>query len=144
MSRRFGLFVGAFVTLFTGGIIYLLWRSESLLMFRWVEAAGMDVMMTRARGTVQQAVVLPEWARMSLPTALWSYSLGACLGAIWFDSTRFLEGIFTVLFVGLGVAEVAQIIVGVPGTYTSLDLGLNSAAILAAMTQSGLFNNERD
>src|SRR6478736_3226330 len=55
-----------------GGCIYVLWRSNSLFVFRWFEIAGLHPVIQRARlFTACARPHLPTWFIYSLPDATW-------------------------------------------------------------------------
>jgi hypothetical protein len=72
-----------------GGCIYLLWRSTSLVMFRWFNAAGLMPGIEPARSlAVCMRSHLPDWFVYSVPDAAW-VSCGVLLfAAIWAGSFR--------------------------------------------------------
>lgn len=72
------------IPLFLGGTIYLLFRSEHLLMFRWVESIGMYDLLSQMRlsaGFLRHE--LPDWVIFSFPNSLWFYSLLSFVHWIW-------------------------------------------------------------
>lgn len=122
--------IGAVLALAVGGAIYLLWRNDSLVMFQWAEAIGILSFIHSARAKVEAlGTIPPTWVLLSLPTALWSYSLGASLGCIWLGYRPALIGTY-LLVVFLGpVGELGQLTTLIPGTFSAPDLVLNVGAI---------------
>jgi hypothetical protein len=67
-----------------GAVIYILWRSKNLFVFRWLEMAGLAQIVTAAReyGFFYRSSI-PQIVLYSLPDALWVYSYTAALALIW-------------------------------------------------------------
>jgi len=64
--------IQAFVPVFLGTFVYLAWREDVLLLFRWVEVFGLNGLLTALRvHTMPMAAELPTWFRFSLPDGLW-------------------------------------------------------------------------
>ena len=115
--RKFALHI-VFPTL-VGTTIYLLFRTPSLLAFRWVEAIGVDgpVMVLRK---CTSDVQLPAWILYSLPDGIWVYATTAWMLIIW-------RGAISWPWVSIGVllaiaSELGQTVGVVRGTYQSLDI----------------------
>lgn len=127
-----------------GGLIYILWRPDSLTMFSWLSALGLDrpVGFMRALAATYFGI-LPGWVYLSLPQALWV--LSGCLGvhSIWRDIRRREEQSWmtAVLLVALG-AELGQAIGFIEGVYDSVDLALVLVAFCAAQA-TALATTER-
>jgi len=122
------------VPLLLGGMVYVLFRRESLLMFRWFEALGLgrSVAWLRAQaGTAGER--LPRCAVMSLPAALWLYSLTAWVRIVWRKSGG--NGLRVWLLVALAMgagSEAAQLLGALPGCFDPVDLALYLFAFLSA------------
>lgn len=128
------LLVASAISMLSGGLLYVLYRPPSLLMFRWFDALGLDPSVERLRAIAAQQPQPPAWAIGSLPHALWLLSGLLLLAWIWRGS----DGITPLLWIGLLVAfaaggEIGQWLGVVPGTFDPLDLALMSAACLAAL-----------
>ena len=95
-----------------GAGIYLGWRSNDLLVFRWIDAVGLSDWIYRPQGT------LPEVVLYSLPDGCWVYATTSWMLIIW---GRVVAWVYVGLILAVG-AEVGQWAGFVPGTYDSLDM----------------------
>jgi len=76
-------------SLFCGGAIYLLWRSPTLPMFRWVDLLGLTAIVSPVRAAFWgYRPHVPNLVLYSLPDALWLISLLILLDRIWVGSPR--------------------------------------------------------
>ena len=117
-----GLHVAA--PLVFGGLMYLLWRSPSLLMFSWIEHLGITPYIQALRaGTATLILSIPKWIVMSLPGGLWNYSLVSFTGWVWRDEACPERLVWLLTASALGpLSEVGQAMGLVPGTFDSIDL----------------------
>ena len=105
-----------------GGLIYILFRSEELLMFTWFKTAGVYNSIIEIRD-YSNTIYLPNWIIHSLPDGIWIYSLTSFMILIWGPKIDGMQSIW--LFIGpiLGIgAELGQYLKIVPGTYDMIDL----------------------
>src|SRR5882672_6551915 len=67
-----------------GGAVYLLWRADSLRLFSWLDALGLNKLIQELRSAAYPIRThLPVWTIFSVPAGLWMYSLVAGLRVIW-------------------------------------------------------------
>jgi len=123
--------------LLLGGLEYVLWRPQRLLMFDWFAAVGLGALISAAReGAEPIASFLPDWTLFSLPNALWTYAVTAAMCLLWQTVGHSVVKAFFVIIapatLSIG-AEVGQAFELVPGRFDSVDLSLAIAAIAAAM-----------
>jgi hypothetical protein len=121
-----------------GGLIYLAWRSPTLLMFRWLDLAGLSVQ--PLRNAVGSFAPDSPMIAFSLPTALWAYAVVSFFCLVWYP----LQGVFARAWIGIGCAvaigsEVAQAVQFIPGTFERVDLLTVSAAVCVALWRHGRF-----
>lgn len=121
------------VPLVIGAAIYLLWRERNLLMFAWVDAAGLGPGLDAARSaTASFGARLPAWVRYSLPNGLWIFALNAALLRIWRGGHPLFRGLWLALALALGTgAELLQAAGLLPGTFdlTDLTVGVTAAVL---------------
>lgn len=132
------------VALLIGGMIYVLWRSESLLMFSWFRALGIGhVVETLRRNASPYANTFPHWVYFSLPQALWQFSGLLFFYSIWRNASTphclLWAGVFVAIAFGF---EIGQFLGVVPGYFETWDLILLIAACLLAWAVVG-FTPER-
>ena len=133
MKKNRNTIIGT-VSIILGGMFYVLWRKQSLLMFSWFDAIGLKSIIASLRdiaGSCSPAI--PEWLYLSLPNALWAFGGILLFYSIWKDS--FAERMFWVLLfstIAVG-SEIGQLIGIVPGTYDTVDMELMLIFILLAI-----------
>lgn len=117
------IFIG-FLPVFLGGLIYLTYRADTLLMFNWLKFIGFTELVNFLRTNNQlQNLTIPHWVKFSLPDALWLYSFTYTILLLWdFKITRqSVLWIFLAPTVGI-FSEIGQLIRIIPGTFDSTDL----------------------
>jgi hypothetical protein len=118
-------YVGAAaVTLLVGSAIYLLFRSQSMLMFRWVEVFGLSEALAIARFNLAPLkAFLPHWVLFSAPFALWVFSYLLVTKAIWLRTSSSAKHLWCwSVPVGSVVVECGQLTTYVPGSFDSIDV----------------------
>jgi len=123
MSRKLSL-LASILSLLAGGLLYLCFRPESLVMFKWVKIIGLypAVSELRIQGTAI-APGLPEWLIFSAPNGLWVFSFGALMFSLW-GATGFSAAIawaVALWMVGI-VSEIMQVFSLVPGVFDVADM----------------------
>lgn len=114
----------ALIALAAGGVVYLLWRPDTLLMFLWLDSLGVSDILEPVRRNVREYFPpIPFWARDSLPNALWLFSGLVCLSSIWDKGSR-LPLIFwsSILLLIAVLSELAQLMSLLPGTFDVNDV----------------------
>jgi len=116
----------ALLALFLGGIIYVLWRQDSLIMFRWFDALHLRAQVHSIRIYAEPyAAVLPRWVIFSLPQALWLFSGVLLLSSIWGNDTHNGMQLWLVILLTMAFGiECLQYLHWVPGTFDEVDVGL--------------------
>ena len=124
----------ATVAMLAGGMIYVLWRSDTLLMFAWFDALGMRpaVGMLREYAALHFQA-LPHWVVFSLPQALWLFSGILYFQCIWRGANAASSMLWTGAFVAIAFGfELGQLLNLVPGYFDVWDaLSLIAAYLLA-------------
>lgn len=125
----------ALIALLVGGLIYILWRSETLMMFVWFEHIGLNnVFGSMRNSTSGVSVSLPNWFLFSLPNALWLFSGLLVFDFIWGSklsaSKLFWLSFFWMVAVG---AEVSQALDILPGTFDWQDMSFMILAGFSAL-----------
>jgi hypothetical protein len=111
-------------SLFLASAIYILFRSESLLMFRWANSLGLLPFIHSLRSySLGLKPIIPAWVVYSLPFALWTISYMLFIQAIWFGHKSIYRVIwFWAVPVISVAAELGQYPRLVPGTFDIFDL----------------------
>ena len=110
--------------LILGGLIYILFRSDSLLMFQWFDYIGLQQSITTARQSFGH-IYLPSWIIYSLPDALWIFSFISIMLTIWRDkfTRQSIFWIFIAPTIGI-LSEIGQAFHFIRGTFDIIDLTL--------------------
>lgn len=112
------------IPVIVGGLIYLTYRTDSLLMFSWFEKVQLKGAVDWLRSNNHlQNLKIPHWVKFSLPDALWLFSFTYMILLLW-DFTINKQSIGWILLapiVGLS-SEVGQLIKIIPGTFDIVDL----------------------
>ena len=115
-----------------GAMIYVLFRTTTLLVFDWLETVRLLQPSLHLRQACSE-IRLPDWLLYSLPDGLWVYALTSWMILIW-DRKPPLPWLLVGIALGLG-GELGQLMGIVPGTYQNLDMIFYTAGFLAACLQ---------
>ena len=131
MTRRY-VAINCVLPLVIGGMIYLLWRSDDMLMFKCADAIGLSPAIYAGRGSVGAfSEWIPDIILFSLPDAVWVYSGTAFFSRLWHDAPRIVHigwsSIFAVLAIGSEIGQLAGL---VPGTFDVMDAWLCAVAAI--------------
>jgi len=123
VSLRF-LLLGSALPMVLGGVVYLLFRNTHMLMFQWVDLAGLTDPLMRARSwAAPLRQWMPGWLLFSLPDGAWVFSCTAFFAHLWPDGPWWMRwgwiGLGTVLAMG---GELGQLVGLVPGVFDPRDL----------------------
>jgi|GEM_PF-3423100 len=126
--------VSPLAAMFIGGLIYVLWRSDNLLVSHWFAMLGAGRLVATLRAAAAPyAHSFPPWVYYSLPQALWLYSGLRAFHLIWGGSHPRALNLWSSTFAAFAFgSELGQRLGLVPGRFDWLDLGLLIAAFLAA------------
>lgn len=120
--------------IFIGGLIYVLFRVDSLSVFRFIELAGLDNWLSPIRERTMTWEV-NSFIKYSLPDGLWVYSFSYFIFSIWLLTVeeKFMKYLFisTPLLFGIG-GEIAQLAFPIIGTFDWQDLFISLVAYLLA------------
>jgi hypothetical protein len=140
------LFVHLF-TLLISGLIYLAFRADTLLMFKWFASVSLDTPIEYLREmTLTTKNKLPEWFLFSLPDGLWIFSYITLTLLIWKNKVT-KQNFFWVFIIPLTaiLSEFGQLIKIVPGTFDLFDLTfyfLGAVAPILIFTNLLTFNTK--
>jgi hypothetical protein len=112
--------VHVIVPVLIGGVIYIGFRSQTLLMFSWFNSIGIGEFITTIRIYISNSDInLPSWVIFSIPDGLWVYSLSSALLLV--NNGRFTVWTLVPLIIGVFL-ELAQAMALFKGTYDLIDL----------------------
>lgn len=126
----------AMASMTLGGMVYVLWRPESLKMFAWFSALGLDRPVDALRTwAAAYAQAFPSWVYLSLPQALWLFSGCLAVYLIWRDAPYRQEQFWMAAVVLLAVGgELGQAAGVIQGAFDPMDLALIVLAFIAAQS----------
>lgn len=111
-----------FIPLIFGSFIYIIFRSERLLMFRWFEFLHINSIIQKTR-TIGSEYIFPDWFIYNLPDGLWISSYVLISIEIWNrEITR--QNIFwiSIIPVVAMASEILQYFGIFRGTFDALDI----------------------
>ena len=121
--RVLKIFVGLFF-LILGSYLYLKFRSETLLMFKWAENFGLNFIVSSLRGS-SSVLNSPQlkYIIFSAPYGMWVISFCCFIGAIWHNDSSLSAMIWRLLIPVIAISsELFQFVGLLPGTYDKNDL----------------------
>jgi len=127
MSSRLKLIFHFFISIAIGAGIYLLFRPQTLLVFKWIKIFGIEEILF-LRNVVD--VNTPKWFIYSLPDGLWVYGSTILMWAIWHD--KFVFWLYIPIICAL-LTEVLQMIGSICGTFCLIDVVFYLAGFLCAV-----------
>lgn len=118
------------VALTIGGLIYIRYRSESLLMFDWFHNLGLTNFIEFFRSN-SEAPNINGWVKFNLPAGLWLFAYMFLIDAVWAKDKNHISMYFLYILPLLAiVSEFMQFVGLVPGTFDVMDLLSYISAIL--------------
>lgn len=123
----------SFLILLLGGMIYVIYRDRSLLMFDWFNSIGIGNAVNWLRNLFQGEGIY-DWIKYSLPDGLWVLSYMLIVDAIWDGhnnaiSNTFLWGLPIVAV----LSEFLQYFGILPGVFDWMDVASYMLAIISFM-----------
>lgn len=113
--------LASFMLLLVGGLLYVTFRTDELLMFKVIDALGLGDVTASYRSSVN--LVLPAWVVYCLPGALWSAAYILLADVIMRNHTvkERLVAASIIPMIGL-LSELLQITGLMPGTFDVIDV----------------------
>ena len=116
--------LGHVTTLLLGGLIYILFRQETLQMFGWFDSINLLGIISELRElTIPMKKYLPEWFIYSLPDGLWVFSYVSGLMLVWDNHINKSNFFWIILIPFLSLSsESFQFYNLIPGTFDLMDM----------------------
>jgi hypothetical protein len=128
------ILLNAILPLFIGGLIYLLFRSETLIMFDWIRFLGFKESLDFLRNDFNIIKsFIPNWVLFSLPDGLWVYSFSSAIIIIWNDNRKVLILLLTIPLIFGPVVELLQFLKLFKGTFDIKDLIITIVAFILSL-----------
>lgn len=141
------IYLLSLIPLFVGGIIYLSFRPDTLLMFRWTDKIGasgvIDILRTYSSNYMS---ALPGWVIYSLPNALWLMSFSLVMSITWRGNVRMATLWCSLLYALSLASELMQWYGLVRGTADIFDAIAYSAGflVLFLINRKSIHEKEND
>ena len=118
------------MALIVGGLIYIRYRSDSLLMFDWFHYFNISDFISSIRSNSEDSNIY-EWVIYNMPAGLWLFAYLLIIDAIWGNekNAQYLCHLYILPILAI-VSELMQFFGGLPGTFDFLDLISYVCAIL--------------
>lgn len=128
------------VSLLAGGWLYLLFRSKTLLMFKWMEELRLLDLINNMRAEVSSDEI-PQFVIYALPDGLWVFSYILIVSAVW--DFHFKASVCYVLIIPTIalLSEFGQIFDIVPGTFDIADIASYFIATFLGILLTKQINN---
>ena len=119
------------IPLLLGGLLYILFRSTELRMFKWFSSFGLDGIISSTRTNLSELkYYLPNWTYYSLPDGLWVYAFTSALLIYWNNETQKVKFWLLIPFTTGILVEIFQGLKLFPGTFDILDLTFSTLGLL--------------
>ncbi|MFT5686355.1 MAG: hypothetical protein ACI8RZ_007311 [Myxococcota bacterium] len=134
MSLRYFL-LAVVLPIVVGGLIYILFRTDTLLMFQWAETLSLSDSITRGRAAAAPLTPwVPGFVLFSIPDGVWVFSATAFFARLWHDGPLWIRAAWIGAAPAMAIGgELGQIVGLVPGTFDVLDILAYIAATLGAL-----------
>lgn len=124
----------SFFLLLIGGLIYVIYRSDSLLMFEWFKKIGIITNVVDLREYFSP-FLLPKWIIYSFPDGLWLLSYMLLVDVLWGEDYGNLYLFWLLILPAIAlISELMQLVLSQLGTFDIIDLMCYSVAILLFFT----------
>ena len=137
--RALKIFVGL-IFLLIGSYLYLKFRSETLLMFKWAKNLGLDFIVSSIRGSFESLNSdRMKYIIFSAPYGLWVISFCCFIGPIWHKDSSLSAIILRLIVPVIAVSsELLQFVEFLPGTFDINDLLVLIVSTIIGLTISFL------
>ena len=116
--------------LIIGGLIYIRYRSENLLMFDWYHDLGLTDYIESFRKNADTLSVY-GWFKYNMPAGLWLFAYMFIIDSVWGKEKNNTKKVYLyALPVVAIVSEIMQYVSILPGTFDIMDLLCYALAIL--------------
>ena len=117
------IIINIFLPIILGGFIYIVYRSEELMLFSWFNYFGLENFIDFFRKNIFLSSKVPFWFKYNLPDGLWVYSFTSFMLLIWRNEINGNNIFWFFLFpIVACVGEIFQFYKILPGTYDFLDI----------------------
>lgn len=124
------------------GMIYVLARPTSIILFSWLNEVGLEDFIFNIRSVINANHYINDWFLYNSPALFWSFSFTCFLGVIWSFNFDFESiGLFLIpMCLGI-ITEVLQEIGVIKGTFDIVDIILYIIGGLSGIFLINIINN---
>jgi len=107
-----------------GGFIYVAFRSDSIILFSWIDYIGFTESIDNLRlKTLPYKDIFPDWVLYSLPDGLWLFSFSSAVMVIWERELKLYSFIIWISMLILVISlEILQYYNIINGTFDIIDI----------------------
>lgn len=117
-----------------GGVIYIAFRSQSLILFTWFDKISISGFTNLIRDFLYPLnSILPDWVIYSLPDGLWVYSFTSFLIIIWNNKYESVKYWMIMPFTTLLLIELLQLAKMLTGTCDIADIYVSLLALILSL-----------
>lgn len=112
------------LSIISGGLIYCVFRTKSLLLFDWIRFLSLEAPIDLIRTISYDSMsIIPNWLLFSLPDGLWVFSYSCLIWCIWDFKLNRGNIFWFALLPGLALgSEVMQLFRVLSGTFDCVDM----------------------
>jgi hypothetical protein len=119
-QKRYYNIIIALLPLFFGGLIYICYRNENIVLFSWMQYFNINYTLLRLLYTENNLFV--KFIIFSLPNGLWVLS-GLLLLQVLIKDEKKLLSLYSIIFIIISIIiEISQLYSFLPGTFDINDL----------------------
>ena len=124
MSDIRKLIILSILSILFGGFIYVAFRSDSIILFSWIDYIGFTELIDNLRlKTLPYKDGVPDWVLYSLPDGLWLFSFSSAVMVIWEgEITRYSLILLLSMLILVISLEVLQCYNIIDGTFDIIDI----------------------
>jgi hypothetical protein len=134
INKKLLVIIHCIIPIFLGGILYILFRSSELKMFKWFAFIGFDdEILSMRMNTLKFKNYIPDWLLYSLPDGIWVYSFTSVLLIFWDNDYKNLKIWILIPFITGIIIEILQGLKLFRGTFDVLDLSFSIIAFVLSV-----------
>ena len=119
------VYIISILSLFSGVLLYLIYRPTSLIIFKWIKYLGLYELVLNLRVNLKDYTP-PDFIIFNLPNGLWILSVTLLLHTIWINKFNVSFKIYlSLILVLIIIPEILQFLKLIPGTFDVFDLIVN-------------------
>ncbi len=123
LNKYLHLILNIILPIILGVFIYIVYRSNKIIIFNWLFFIGLDGFVNYIRNSDIFFINLPFWIKYNFPDGLWVYSLISMFLLLWIDDINKNNFYYAyIISIIACFCEVLQLYGIIPGTYDFIDI----------------------